>query len=72
MEKTAINELIDDIKENNRHHYEANIIWFKKLIDKEKQQIIDAYEAGVWDNGCKSSDSDKYFKDTYVNGNNSN
>ena len=46
MERTAIQELIDDIKENNRHHYEANIVWFEKLIEKEKQQIIDAFGVG--------------------------
>ena len=46
MERTAMQELIDDIKENNRHHYEANIVWFEKLIEKEKQQIVNAFEDG--------------------------
>jgi hypothetical protein len=33
----------------------------------ERKQIIDAYDRGVWDVGCRNSDSEKYYKETYVN-----
>lgn len=41
--KTALQELLEDIQINNRHYYEANIVWFKSLLEKNKQEIIDAY-----------------------------
>jgi hypothetical protein len=31
----------------------------------EKEQIKDAYESGVWDVGCRNSDSKKYYNETY-------
>jgi hypothetical protein len=48
-QKTAMALLIDDLKENNRHHYEANIDWFNKLLAIERQQIEDAYDMGASD-----------------------
>ena len=35
------------------------------LFKNEENQIIAAYEAGVWDAGCRATDADEYFNDTY-------
>jgi hypothetical protein len=45
-QKPAMALLIDDLKENNRHHYEANIEWFNKLLAIERQQIEEALVYG--------------------------
>jgi hypothetical protein len=37
----------------------------KKAKEMEKNQIKDAYESGVWDVGCRNSDSKKYYNETY-------
>ena len=65
MKKTAIQELIDDIKENNRHHYEANIVWFEKLIEKEKQQIINAYIDRIKDTYQNRTEAEQYYNRTF-------
>jgi hypothetical protein len=36
-----------------------------KAKEMEKEQIIEAYDSGVWDVGCRNSDSKRYFKETY-------
>jgi hypothetical protein len=43
-------------------------IWHSILIkakEMEKEQIIKSYEAGVWDVGCRNSDSEKYYNETF-------
>jgi hypothetical protein len=43
-------------------------IWHSILIkakEMEKQQIKEAYESGVWDLGCRNSDSKRYYNETY-------
>ena len=37
----------------------------KQAKEMEKEQIIEAYESGVWDVGCRNSDSKKYYNETY-------
>ena len=37
----------------------------EKLLELEKQQIIEAYKAGIWDLGCNNPDHDRYYNETY-------
>jgi hypothetical protein len=30
-----------------------------------EQQIIDAYESGIWDVGCRAADSEQYYSETF-------
>jgi hypothetical protein len=38
---------------------------FQHAKEMEKEQIVEAYESGVWDVGCRNSDSKKYYNETY-------
>ena len=42
-------------------------IILKKAKEMEKGQIIEAYDTGVWDVGCRNSDSKRYYNETYGN-----
>jgi hypothetical protein len=45
-------------------------IWHSILIkakQMEKEQIEEAYDAGVWEVGCRNADSEEYYKETYEN-----
>ena len=55
-------------------HEKLTSTWFdvkssKEILEiakeKEKRQIIDSYDSGVWDVGCRNSDSEKYYNETY-------
>jgi hypothetical protein len=55
-------------------HEKLTSTWFdvkssKEILEiakeKEKRQITDAYDSGVWDVGCRNSDSEKYYNETY-------
>lgn len=41
--KTAIQELIEHIKINDLQYYKDNFVFFNLMLEKEKQQIIDAH-----------------------------
>jgi hypothetical protein len=45
--------------------FATNSMWKEKAKEMEKNQIKDAYESGVWDVGCRNSDSKKYYNETY-------
>lgn len=39
---------------------------FKEQANKMfEQQIIDAYETGIWDVGCRAADSEQYYSETF-------
>ena len=38
---------------------------FESAKEVEKEQITDAYDSGVWDVGCRNSDSEKYYNETF-------
>ena len=43
-------------------------IWHSILIkakEMEREQIKDAYDTGIWDVGCRNSDSKRYYNETY-------
>ena len=55
-------------------HEKLTSTWFdvkssKEILEiakeKEKEQITDAYDSGVWDVGCRNSDSKKYYNETF-------
>jgi hypothetical protein len=55
-------------------HEKLTSTWFdvkssKEILEiakeKEKRQIIDSYDSGVWDVGCRNSDSEKYYNETF-------
>ena len=47
----------------------SNKVKFDELIkqakEMEKEQIKDAYDAGIWDVGCKAPNFDEYYKRTF-------
>jgi hypothetical protein len=47
------------------HHLQQIERGLYNLLEEEKEQIIESYEAGVWDVGCRNSDSEKYYNETY-------
>jgi hypothetical protein len=66
MKKTAVDYLFEKLWETPKDKF----IWHRILIkakEMEKQQIKDAYESGVWDLGCRNSDSKRYYNETYGN-----
>jgi hypothetical protein len=76
--KTAMQELIDKLEylqrtnpnklfiEQGIHHgLEAAIKEAKSMLEKEKEQIMDAYDAG-WSDGVHSIDlNDEYYFETF-------
>ena len=47
------------------HHLQQIERGLYDLLKEEKEQIIEAYDAGVWDVGCRNSDSEQYYNETY-------
>lgn len=61
MGKTAMQELLDDLKQECKAYYENNEIYLKSCIEAEKQQIIDACDIDKrsYDN------AEQYYNETY-------
>jgi hypothetical protein len=36
-----------------------------QALEMEKEQIKEAYDTGIWDVGCRNSDSKRYYNETY-------
>lgn len=68
MGKTAMQELLDDLKQECKAYYENNEIYLKSCIEAEKQQIIDAYIAGR-DNVINRNNifAIQYYNETFKN-----
>ena len=69
--KTALQELIEIIQEERKteyHNYVLNFVYQKAidLLDKEKQQIIEAFYDGK-DIDCRFENAVEYYKETYEN-----
>ena len=67
--KTALQELIEIIQEERKteyHNYVLNFVYQKAidLLDKEKQQIIEAFYDGK-DIDCRFENAVEYYKETY-------
>ena len=64
MKQTAVQELWDYI-DANYHEENFNLYSAKKLsIEKEKEQIIEAYNKGEFNQGC-NGDAEQYYKETF-------
>ena len=64
--KTAMQELIDEIKEVVPY-FKMDIYQpsFNKALEKEKEQIKDAYLQGSFDDGPDSNNSEDYYNQTF-------
>jgi hypothetical protein len=64
--KTALQELIEYIEEWQPKNKFTEPIWHKakSLLEKEKQQIIEAYIAG-YSNWDSELEEEKYYNDTF-------
>ena len=71
MKKTAVNWLKDMLEWNYGDQKMLEISWvnlddlFERAKQMEKEQIIEAYDAGVWEVGCRNADSKEYYQETY-------
>jgi hypothetical protein len=75
--KTPIQEVIDfvnDINDNDRsgfdYYYQSIMNKLNELLEKEKEQIIDAYENGVGDENERNlsgnfTNAEQYYNQTY-------
>ena len=64
--KTAMQEWFDELKAN--YPYMANEIFdkgFNKYLEKEKDQIIDAYNQGALDGESSMLQYPNYYNQTY-------
>jgi hypothetical protein len=68
--KTAMNELIDYIQSNEIVYNYDLIIKLKELLNKEKEQIIDAYLSGSgYDCDEEIVIANEFYNQTYKNEN---
>ena len=71
--KTAVQELIDKLNNVKPTQYcsiETIRVWAKSLLEKEKEQIINAYKEGCFDGGFFDEKWDEvrareYYNETY-------
>ena len=54
-------ELIDDLCINSKTYYENNIVFLNTLIEKEKQQIIDACCFGLLNSEPNPFEGSEYY-----------
>lgn len=63
--KTAMTELIEHIESNEIVYNKDLILKLKELIEKEKEQIIEAYSWGYSDGVQEPNPNDDYYNQTY-------
>jgi len=59
---TAVEWLFEQMPKKLHPHYKKQLEQAKAM---EKEQIEDAYDAGIWDIGCKAPNFDEYYKRTF-------
>jgi hypothetical protein len=64
-QKTAVEWLMNNIYIDPNPELYAK---FEQAKEMEKEQIKNAYDDGIWGVGCRSSDADKYYNETYGGG----
>jgi hypothetical protein len=64
MKQTAVEYLFEKLWGIHKDKFTWQMI-LNEAKKKEKRQIIDSYDSGVWDVGCRNSDSEKYYNETY-------
>ena len=62
--KTAMQELIDYMK-TYFHLKDESLEIFDKALEKEKEQIMDSYLQGSFDDGPNITNSEEYYNQTY-------
>lgn len=60
--KTAMQELLDHLESYDMN---INTEFYKGLIEKEKEQIIDAYNQGTLDGESSMLEYPNYYNQTY-------
>ena len=65
--KTAMQELIDDIQQAFQGQWGVylNSEKFAPYLEKEKEQIMDSYLQGSFDDGPNITNSEQYYNQTY-------
>ena len=64
MKQTAVDYLFQELWDRPKDKLTWNVL-LKYAKDMEKGQIIEAYDSGVWEVGCRNADSEQYYKETY-------
>jgi regulator of PEP synthase PpsR (kinase-PPPase family) len=62
--KTAVQKLIDYMEENY-HLTEESRLEFKKALEEEKQQIMDAWQYGMKSDNGHFGTAEDYYNSTY-------
>ena len=62
MKQTAVEWIVSKLSITFQTMYIEEI---KQAKEMEKEQIIESYDTGVWDVGCRNSDSKRYYNETY-------
>ena len=71
IKKTAVDWLKDMLEWNYGDPKMLEISWvnlddlFERAKQMEREQIIEAYDSGVWEVGCRNADSEQYYKENY-------
>jgi hypothetical protein len=65
MKQTAVEWLQKKLIESGISFLSEEIEYINQAKEMEKEQIIDAYDTGIWDVGCRNSDSKRYYNETY-------
>ena len=71
MEKTALEFILnmvcgkDEKGKDVRVKDYLNVHDIEQAKDFEKEQLKDAYDAGIWDVGCKAPNFDEYYKRSF-------
>jgi hypothetical protein len=66
MKKTAVEYLYEKLWGIPKDKFTWQMI-LNEAKQKEMRQITNAYDSGVRDVGCRNSDSEQYYEETYEN-----
>ena len=62
---TAVEWLINELQNSPAFHSQFFKDEFQQAKEMEKQQIIDAYEDGNYENGMGRCEAEQYYKETF-------
>ena len=66
MSKSAMQELIDELKLIEAYPMSPLVLRMATdLLEKEKEQIMDSYLQGSFDDGPNITNSEQYYNQTY-------
>ena len=64
MKQTAVEWYFTEIWNAPKDKFVWHSI-LEKAKQMEREQIIVAYDSGVWEVGCRNADSEQYYQETY-------